>query len=66
MGQAVREKGVQGTELPPYSPLCITVPGAAALWEDLIKEHGSKSMQEVNGHTCPSHGPSLIVMTTVY
>ncbi|KAK9787880.1 hypothetical protein WJX73_007818 [Symbiochloris irregularis] len=45
--EAVREKGIKGTELPPYSPLCITVPGAAALWEDLVKEHGSKSMQDV-------------------
>ena len=51
MGQAVREKGIKGTELPPSSPLCITVPGSAALWEDLLKEQGSKSMQEVHANT---------------
>ena len=45
--QRVREKGVRGQELPPYSPLTVVVPGAAALWEDVVKEHGRKTLQEV-------------------
>ncbi len=39
--QAVRRLGHKGTELPPESALTVTVPGAAALWEDAVKTFGS-------------------------
>lgn len=44
--QAVRGKGIEGHELPPYSALTVPVPGAAALWEDVVKQHGSKPLAE--------------------
>lgn len=38
-------KGYSETNpLPPRSALCISVPGAAALWEDVVKTHGSKTL----------------------
>jgi gamma-glutamyltranspeptidase/glutathione hydrolase len=30
-----------------YSGLCVTVPGAAALWEDLVKTHGSMPLAQI-------------------
>jgi gamma-glutamyltranspeptidase / glutathione hydrolase len=33
--------------LDPRSGLCITVPGSAALWEDLVSKHGKLSLLEV-------------------
>eukprot|EP01031_Cornospumella_fuschlensis_P028243 gene28243-34107_t len=33
--------------LPQHSGLCVTVPGAAALWDDLVTTYGSLSMQQV-------------------
>ena len=30
--------------LNPYSALCVTVPGAAALWEDLVVRYGSHKL----------------------
>jgi gamma-glutamyltranspeptidase/glutathione hydrolase len=35
------------TELPPYHPYTITVPGACAGWFDLIEKHGTKSMSAI-------------------
>jgi gamma-glutamyltranspeptidase / glutathione hydrolase len=35
------------TALNPRSGLTVTVPGAPALWEDLLKQKGTKSMSEV-------------------
>jgi gamma-glutamyltranspeptidase / glutathione hydrolase len=35
------------TELPPYHPYTITVPGACAGWFDLLEKHGTKSMTEI-------------------
>ena len=53
----MREKGVRGQELPPYSPLTVVVPGAAALWEDVVKEHGRKTLQEVLAFILDVLGP---------
>lgn len=39
-----RFQGVTGTELPLFSPLTVTVPGAAALWEDAVSHWGSGKM----------------------
>ena len=37
------KKGYSETSpLPPHSALCVTVPGSAALWEDLMTQYGSK------------------------
>lgn len=33
--------------LDPYSGLCVTVPGAAALWESMIQKHGKLSLKDV-------------------
>ncbi|KAF8057757.1 ywrD [Scenedesmus sp. PABB004] len=38
---AVRAAGVAGPELPHRSPLCVSVPGAAALWDDALAAWGS-------------------------
>jgi hypothetical protein len=38
--EAVRAKGVQGGELPMFSALTVTVPGAARLWEDAVGRWG--------------------------
>jgi len=35
------------TELPPYHPYTITVPGACAAWCDLVERHGRLSMAQV-------------------
>jgi len=42
-----RLKREGSTELPPYHPYTITVPGACAGWFDLIEKHGTKSMSEI-------------------
>ena len=44
---AQRGYSVDSQPLDPHSGLCVTVPGAAMLWEDLVKEHGKLSMIEV-------------------
>lgn len=39
-----------GEGLKPWNPkcgLCVTVPGAAALWEDIVQEHGRLSLEEI-------------------
>ena len=54
VSQAVRAKGIKGHELPPYSALTVPVPGAAALWEDVVKEFGSKSLGEVQSYASAS------------
>ena len=45
--QAVRKAGVKGQELPPFSALCVTVPGAAGLWEDAVKSLGRLPLSQV-------------------
>ena len=45
--QAVRERGITGSELPVRGALAVTVPGAAALWEDTIKAFGKLPLAEV-------------------
>lgn len=37
---AIRAAGVEGHELPLFSALTVTVPGAAALWEDAVRMFG--------------------------
>jgi len=37
-GYGAEEQGLKG--LDPFSALCVTVPGAAMLWEDLLERHG--------------------------
>lgn len=43
----MRAQGKTGTELPPDSALCVTVPGAAALWEDTVKGFGKLDLKQV-------------------
>ena len=43
--ELVRKTGL--TELPPYHPYTITVPGACAGWCDLIERHGSMEMPAI-------------------
>ena len=46
--QKARELGVKGGEFEPFSALTVTVPGAAAAWEDTVKMYGKLSLKEVN------------------
>lgn len=43
--EKIKKEGM--TELPPFHPYTITVPGACAGWFDLIQKHGTKSMSEI-------------------
>ena len=45
--QEVRKRGIGGPELPPGSALCVTVPGAPALWEDTVKTFGKLDLKQV-------------------
>ena len=45
--QEVRRRGICGPELPAGSALCVTVPGAPALWEDTVKTFGKLSLTQV-------------------
>ncbi len=47
--EAIRAAGITGSELPPSSALSVTVPGAAALWEDVLQQWGTRSLQQVRG-----------------
>jgi gamma-glutamyltranspeptidase len=42
----VRERGIAGSELPARGALAVTVPGAAALWEDAVKAFGKLSLAQ--------------------
>jgi gamma-glutamyltranspeptidase len=42
----VRERGITGSELPARGALAVTVPGAAALWEDAVKAFGKLSLAQ--------------------
>lgn len=44
---SVAAAGVTGTELPVHSALCVTVPGAVALWEDALKAWGRQGLSDV-------------------
>lgn len=46
--QKARELGATGGEFEPFSALTVTVPGAAAAWEDTIKTYGKLSLKEVS------------------
>ena len=48
MLQKARELGVTGGEFEPFSALTVTVPGAAAAWEDTIRTYGKLSLKEVS------------------
>ncbi|CAK0786946.1 hypothetical protein CVIRNUC_010160 [Coccomyxa viridis] len=45
--EEVRKRGIGGPELPPGSALCVTVPGAPALWEDTVKTFGRLDLKQV-------------------
>lgn len=47
VSQKARELGVTGGEFEPFSALTVTVPGAAAAWEDTINTFGKLSLKEV-------------------
>lgn len=51
--QKARELGVTGGEFEPFSALTVTVPGAAAAWEDTAKMYGKLTLKEVshNAHS---------------
>ena len=44
---AVRARGMRGTALPPFHALAVTVPGAAAAWEDAVKQWGKLPLAQV-------------------
>ncbi len=44
--EAVRERGVKGGALPPFHALTVTVPGAAAAWEDAVRQWGNLSLEQ--------------------
>ena len=46
--QKARELGCKSSEFPPFSALTVTVPGAAAAWEDTLKTFGKLSLKEVS------------------
>ncbi len=54
--QEVRRRGICGPELPHGSALCVTVPGAAALWEDTVKTFGKLNLKQV----CTQSFPDLL------
>jgi gamma-glutamyltranspeptidase/glutathione hydrolase len=41
----LRQEGL--SELPPFHPHTVTVPGACAGWFDLVEKHGSRQMSEI-------------------
>lgn len=45
--QKARELGVTAGEFEPFSALTVTVPGAAAAWEDTVKMYGKLTLKEV-------------------
>jgi hypothetical protein len=45
--ERIRAAGIGGSELPPNSALSVTVPGAAALWEDAVRQWGSMGLEQV-------------------
>lgn len=52
--QVAREKGCHGHELPAFSALTVTVPGAAAAWEDTVREFGSGKVTLAQVAACSS------------
>lgn len=44
---AVRARGIKGSALPPFHAVTVTVPGAAAAWEDAVKQWGSLPLSQV-------------------
>lgn len=46
--QKARELGVKGAEFEPFSALTVTVPGAAAAWQDTIKTYGKLTLKEAS------------------
>jgi gamma-glutamyltranspeptidase/glutathione hydrolase len=44
--QRIRNEGM-GTEMPPYHPYTVTVPGACAGWCDLIERHGTLTLEAI-------------------
>lgn len=45
--QHCRAEGLKGPELPQESPFTVTVPGAPALWEDILQAHGKLTLAQV-------------------
>ena len=45
--EAVRKLGIKGTALPPFHTVTVTVPGAAAAWEDAVKQWGTLDLEQV-------------------
>lgn len=44
---AVRQRGFQGSAMDPFHALAVTVPGAAAAWEDAVKQWGELTLAQV-------------------
>ena len=58
--QEVRSRGITGLDLPSFSALTVTVPGAPALWEDVIRSFGKLSLKQVRlyrSHCSPTQLP---------
>lgn len=43
----LRARGVEGNQIPPQHALTVTVPGAAALWDDCVSKFGKLSLKQV-------------------
>ena len=50
--EAVRERGVKGGALPAFHALSVTVPGAAAAWEDAVRLWGNLSLEQARLRAC--------------
>jgi Gamma-glutamyltranspeptidase len=42
----VRKLGIRGAALPPFHAVTVTVPGAAAAWEDAVQQWGTLPLSQ--------------------
>ena len=51
----VRARGIKGSALPPFHAITVTVPGAAAAWEDAAQQWGTLPLSQARGccTACP-------------
>ena len=61
--QHVRSLGINGLDLPSFSALTVTVPGAPALWEDIIRKHGKLSLGQARHSNCLTFTPMHPLMS---
>lgn len=44
----VRKLGIRGAALPPFHAVTVTVPGAAAAWEDAVQQWGTLPLSQAS------------------